>query len=261
MNQDSQKQLIEPCEGLENYFTDGNEDLLDIEEFIDITGSSINLSSMDINRCLIDIDITLSEVQLDQSPMLENCWTVYDHEKSDKDTYEKSTRMIGEFGDVVKFWQVINYYPSPGEIFNNGSFKPGIKGREISSVSIFKKGILPKWEDPQNMYGGEISKRRFNKKNPMEELEEDWYNLLMACVGETMDPSVTGIRIVDSSMQTIDKKSKVSKNYKLLFRIELWFSDKSKKNIIEKQFRTLLQMNDDDNIYYKDHILPANLYQ
>ena len=37
--------------------------------------------------------------------------------------------------------------------------------REVSSISLFRKGILPKWEDPKNVNGGEFALRRFFKKN------------------------------------------------------------------------------------------------
>lgn len=180
---------------------------------------------------------------------LENKWTLYDHEKSDKDTYEKSTREVGSFSDVEYFWRFFNNYPLVSDIFNNGIDKPIIGSREISSISLFKYGIKPKWEDSRNKLGAEFSKRRFNKKNPLEEVEQDWENLVFAIIGENIDDSITGIRIVDSSVPNIYKK----KTYKLLFRIEIWFSDILKKDKIEESMRTLLNVDKNDIIYYKEH--------
>lgn len=180
---------------------------------------------------------------------LENKWTIYDHEKSDKDTYEKSTRELASFSTVEDFWRIFNHYPLVSDIFNNGVEKPTIGSKEITSISLFKNDIKPKWEDPSNRLGGEFSKRRFNKKNPLEEIEQDWENLVLACVGENLNESITGIRIVDSSVPNIYKK----KSYKLLYRIEVWFSDISKKNEIEESLRTILNISENDILYFKEH--------
>lgn len=186
---------------------------------------------------------------------LENRWTVYDHEKSDKDTYEKSIRELTSFSNVEDFWRFFNNYPRITDIFNNGNEKPTIGSKEISSISLFKNDIRPRWEDPNNKLGAEFSKRRFNRKNPLEELEIDWENLVLACVGENIDESITGIRIVDSSVPNIYKK----KSFKLLFKIEIWFSDISKKTKVEECIRNILNIDQCENLYYKEHNKPDEL--
>jgi hypothetical protein len=145
---------------------------------------------------------------------LKNTWVLYDHTKSDSQTYEASTRKVCEFNSVVKFWQIFNNYPNPSKIFNNGTHRPIMKciendkeiSKEISSLSVFKTGILPKWEDPVNRYGAEFSKRKF-KKDPLKELDNNWIDLLLATVGGIIDPSVTGIRVVVSWSQKKNEKN------------------------------------------------------
>jgi hypothetical protein len=187
---------------------------------------------------------------------LKNIWVMYDHTKSDSDTYEASTRKICEFNNVINFWQIFNNYPNPSKLFNNGIYRPIMKcangNKEISSISVFKRDILPKWEDPVNSMGAEVSKRKFNKKEPLKELDANWIDILIACVSCAIDQSVTGIRVVDSSAIKKNEHTGITE-FKVLYRIELWFDNIAKRSIIEDQFKKLLQIEDPKAIYYKEH--------
>jgi hypothetical protein len=179
---------------------------------------------------------------------LKHTWSIYDHIKSDCDNYETNTRKIGDIDTIVGFWQFFNHYPKPSLLFNVGNGKPTLDRKEISSVSFFKQGIQPKWEDPVNQLGAELSKRRFIGKNPIIELESNWFDLLYACIGENVDSTVTGVRIVDSSSLRTGSNTE----YKLLYRIELWFSDTAKKSTIEEFMKKTLKCNE---FAYKEHTI------
>lgn len=185
-------------------------------------------------------------------------WVMYDHTKSDSDTYEASTRQICEFNNIVDFWKIFNNYPKPSQLFNNGVKRPVMNCngsiKEISSLSLFKKGILPKWEDPVNKYGAEFAKKRFNKKDALKELDSNWIDLLMACVGSVVDDSITGVRVVDSSAPKKNENTGVVE-FKTLYRIELWFDNIHKKSEIERQFKDVLAIDDSKLIFYKEHNL------
>ena len=193
------------------------------------------------------------DIQLNNYP-LKHTWVVYDHMKSDSETYDSSTRKISEFDNVTKFWQIFNNYPLPSKIFNNGALRPLLNLKEITSISVFKKGILPKWEDPMNKKGAEMSKRKFNKKKPLDEIDTNWIDLLMHCIGSNIDSSVTGVRVVDSSSMKKNENSETFE-FKLLYRVEVWFDDISKKSIIEEQFKNILNIDDPRMVIYKEHIL------
>lgn len=189
---------------------------------------------------------------------LANTWVMYDHVKSSSDTYESNTRKVCEFSDVVQFWQIFNNYPPPSKLFNNGINRPVMKcsdgDKEITSISVFKKGIEPKWEDPVNKKGAEFYKRKFGPKDALRELDNNWYNTIMACIGRELDDSITGVRVVDSSALKKNEYTGTS-DFKSLYRIELWFDDIMKKDIIEEQFKNILSIDDDNNIlYYKTHV-------
>lgn len=188
----------------------------------------------------------------DNSFPLKNTWILYNHTKSDSDTYDTNTKKVCEFDTVIKFWQIFNNYPKPSKLFNNNYYKPMFNGQEITSLSVFKKGIIPKWEDPVNILGAELSKRKFSTKNPLEELDNNWIDLLSNCVSENIDNGITGLRVVDSSSIKFNETTQ-SNEFKLLYRIELWFDRCEKRNIMEDHFKTILNIEDIRNIYYKEH--------
>lgn len=195
---------------------------------------------------------------------LENTWIIYDHEKNNNHDYEQSTRILGSFNLIGEYWFFRKKTLGPSKIFYKKDFgKPyyvfndGTE-RNVSAISIFKKGIEPKWEDPMNINGGEISIRKFfkNKKNDnrndaknsddtLEILEEFWNNLVLFCITEQSKAAkyITGIRIVDSSIISAKKP---------LYRIELWFSDKKFKETYQHEFKQLFNVLPTD-IFYKDH--------
>ncbi|CAN0398302.1 unnamed protein product [Ectocarpus sp. 13 AM-2016] len=82
--------------------------------------------------------------------------------------------------------------------------------RVIDSYSIFKKGIKPEWEAPENSHGGEWQSR--SKMTP-QALDLFWENMVLGLVGETVDvgDEICGARVVDKS-----------KNNHNVYRFELW---------------------------------------
>lgn len=85
---------------------------------------------------------------------------------------------------------------------------------------MFKKGIRPEWEDPQNKQGSEWASSR--KMMSADVLDQHWENMVLALIGETIDESneICGCRVVD--------KSKVGKGAagRPVFRLELWLQSK-----------------------------------
>lgn len=175
---------------------------------------------------------------------LNNTWVLWEHQKNNNVNYEQNTCELGTFNTINDFWKYYNNYPYPSVIFSDGSVKPIIENpdREIASISLFKMGVEPKWEDPMNTNGAELAIRKF--KN-LEELDNIWETMSIMCIGEQFEMSnlVTGIRVVDSSIP----------NRKALYRVELWFSDKKYKNVIEDSFKTKLNLGSFVQLHYKEH--------
>ena len=195
----------------------------------------------------------------DDKKYLRSSWVLYDHIKSGETDYDKCTRIIGTFDNIESFWILFNNLYGPSDLFFQKEIgKPyyiipkkddlSEQKREISALSMFRSNILPKWEDPQNIVGGELSLKKFFSKDMsiIKYLDHLWLNTAMLCIGEqfTNSEKITGIRVVDSSVAATGKQ---------LFRIEIWFNDPSMKDILENEFRSMLNLDKNDKISYVSH--------
>jgi hypothetical protein len=103
------------------------------------------------------------------------------------------------------------------EIFTEGKHK-NAAGRTIDTFSIFKKGIKPEWEDPENAKGSEIF---FRKTLPPDLTDLYWENLVLGVLGETIeeDDEICGCRVVDKTKRT-------GRDTRPLYRFEVWLRTK-----------------------------------
>jgi len=190
---------------------------------------------------------------------LDDEWLFYSHFKSDQNNYDKNTFIMGKCRTLFEFGMCFNTLPGPKILFyqptigkshvnHDGSLK------EIVALSLFKKGIEPKWEDPHNKNGGHIELRRSQK--PIDKISNIDYitNLykiiLFKCIGSQFVnyKYINGFRIVDSSIPI-----KGSNSYSQLYRIELWYSSFDKSDEILKEFRSIYAFNKLDTITCKKH--------
>lgn len=86
----------------------------------------------------------------------------------------------------------------------------------INTLSIFQKGVLPKWEDPVNAQGAEYQLRlmlTLDNESSLDKITAIWEQLVMDVVTKRMPyaEQVVGFRIVDKSFPTKEN-----------FRLELW---------------------------------------
>ncbi|KAL8992558.1 MAG: hypothetical protein Q9188_007561 [Gyalolechia gomerana] len=77
------------------------------------------------------------------------------------------------FDSVEEFWGVYNNITPTSEL--------ALK----SDYHLFKKGVRPEWEDPQNKHGGKWAYQFKDKRaTPIDEL---WLHLMLAAIGETLE--------------------------------------------------------------------------
>lgn len=113
--------------------------------------------------------------------------------------------------------------------------------RSIDGFSLFKKGIRPEWEDPQNNKASEWS-----TAGPFDyPIDVLWENLILAMIGQTLEESdeICGCRVVD--------KSKRAKSTKPFYRLEVWLrtgTTKEQADRIEKRLKEALADNDESVI-------------
>lgn len=188
-------------------------------------------------------------MQFGTHPLQDN-WVLWEHQKNAKMNYEQNTTQLGTFNSVEDFWRIMHHYPKPSKFFFNGKSKPVVvnfkdnvmqNNREVASISLFKKDILPKWEDPRNTNGGETAIRKFRC---VEELDDIWEKLCVNVIADQFQHAhnITGVRVVDSSIPR-----------KALYRIEVWFDDKKLKDPIESDFKKILKLNPFVQLFYKEH--------
>jgi hypothetical protein len=108
--------------------------------------------------------------------------------------------------------------PKPSAIFFDGKANKKVGERVIESLSLFKSGIKPEWEDKANRAGGEWFIR---KALPLPYLDDVWKKLVLGMIGETLDSGdeITGARVCDKSLRG-----------KPMYRLELWFRTKANMN-------------------------------
>jgi hypothetical protein len=186
---------------------------------------------------------------------LSHRWNFYDHIKCDQNNYDQSTSKIGTCSTIFEFWTCYEKLPKPSQIFYQKEcgkpfyYKNDVK-REISSLSVFKDPILPKWEDPVNKTGGEIE-YRIKADTSIEFVDKLWLYLCIYCLSDNFvnretSSGITGFRLVDSSIPSQNKA---------LYRVEIWFDNLSMANSVEKRFRNIFELHGPEHkITTKKHL-------
>lgn len=162
-------------------------------------------------------------------------WNLYYHIKNNNNYYNDNTIKLITISNISDFWGTYNNIPPPSIFFYDGINYKKMKStnQTPSAYSLFKDNVFPAWEDALNKDGFEFSIKFYNNNN----IDNIWLNYLLNIIGNNYEhiDKLNGIRIVDCSIYN-----------KVMYRIELWFSNINDKNIIEKTFKT-----DFDNITSK----------
>ena len=119
------------------------------------------------------------------------------------ETWAGKLSAVAECFDVQRFWSVMLSTPRPSDI---------VQKRQMG-LYLFRKGIVPQWEDPQNRHGGKWSVTvaegpcDSRGRAPIDTL---WEHTAMGCVGEQLGSNVCGCVV-----RTRARKS----------RIDIWVTD------------------------------------
>ena len=103
-------------------------------------------------------------------------WTLwFDNPKLSKEgeTWEENLKQIHTFGTVEDFWCLFNNVVAPTKLTMNSNFH------------IFKKGVLPMWEDETNKKGGKwvLSIPKQRRKS----VDLWWMYIVLIMIGENFD--------------------------------------------------------------------------
>jgi hypothetical protein len=116
-----------------------------------------------------------SDISEEGDRRLEHTWTWYYVEKSahgkmTEEEYNKMLQPLGTFSTIKAFWE---YWSN---IMETKNFP------DASTLYLFKEGIRPMWEDPQNIHGGKLQ-----SVLPKSVSHQVWSDLVLSAIGEQLD--------------------------------------------------------------------------
>ncbi len=174
---------------------------------------------------------------------LKRSWTLYFHSKDKNKSYDSNTIKLMTISDIETFWKTVNNVPTPEQIFSDGNLSTRLKisGTEYvpNAFSFFEQGVKPTWDDKANVYGAELSIRRFKG---LQEISYMWVTALVDLIGENNDIShhIKGIRVVDSTLPN-----------RPMYRIEFWYDNKSVTDKIREHINSLFNIK--SQLLYREH--------
>jgi len=103
---------------------------------------------------------------------LQHTWTLwFTKPPSGKQDWNELLKEVISFNSVEEFWGIYNNITSASEL------------AQKSDYHLFKSGVRPEWEDPQNKHGGRWAYTFKNSKAN----DETWLNIMLAAIGETLE--------------------------------------------------------------------------
>jgi translation initiation factor 4E len=147
------------------------------------------------------------------SPLrLHNTWVIwYDNPRiaAEGTDWKDNLKKCGEFSTVEEFWR----------IFNN--IKPASSLAINSNYHVFRQGVVPMWEDPENKLGGKFVLTIPKKDSKAGRCDEWWLYTLLSIVGEALD--INGNQVCGAVVSI--RKSQD--------RIALWLKSSDQKVCVE----------------------------
>ncbi|PSK50388.1 putative eukaryotic translation initiation factor 4E-3 [Elsinoe australis] len=167
-------------------------------------------------------------------------WTLwFTKPPSGKQDWNELLKEVISFNSVEEFWGIYN------------NITPASDLAPKSDYHLFKKGVRPEWEDPQNRHGGRWA-YTFKEKKPNDDI---WLNVLLAAIGEQLEDEE------DNEVMGV-----VVNLRKSFYRICLWTrtagkGGSSSKNVLEKigkRFKDVLTIKESEAVEFMGHQDSAN---
>jgi len=113
---------------------------------------------------------------------LRNNWSYWYASKNKKNSWSQNQNLICTMATIEDFFHCHN------------QVKQASKLPAGHTYAVFKKGIIPDWEDKANVEGGRwmIS---YDRKERFSKLDDRWMEALLMTLGEHMDKCVNGIQV------------------------------------------------------------------
>ncbi|KAI8872520.1 translation initiation factor eIF4e [Ramicandelaber brevisporus] len=159
---------------------------------------------------------------------LQSEWTLWfdcPNKKTNHANWSRSLKEIVTVNTVEDFWGVHNNITKPTELPFGANYH------------LFKKGIKPMWEDPENMNGAKWHITLIHKYDDL--VDDMWVNLLVAVLGESeFVPSTEVCGVVMSVRKTAMK-------------LALWIrshDNKEQTDLLGQRFKEALNLPASENL-------------
>lgn len=148
----------------------------------------------------------LMELEISKHP-LQNKWTLWYYKNDRTKNWEDNQKEVITFSTVEDFWALYNHIEFASNLLTGCDY------------SLFKEGIKPMWEDPQNAKGGKWLLTS-DKKMRNQRLDNNWLEIMMCLIGEAFGEN--GV-IVNGAVVNIRGKND---------KIAVWLADSYDTNSI-----------------------------
>ncbi|GMI46159.1 hypothetical protein TrCOL_g10692 [Triparma columacea] len=165
---------------------------------------------------------------------LHNDWTLFfDNPRAQKEgeTWLQNLKPCSTFDTVEDFWSLFN------NVLPASRLGPGC------NYHLFKKGVMPMWEDKKNEHGGKWIITIPKQDRQKGKVDEWWLYTVLAMIGETMDES--GLEVCGAVVSI--RKSQD--------RIALWVKGVEEKECIKvgTRWKVALEVSDRTTLKFQSH--------
>lgn len=128
-------------------------------------------------------------------------------------------RKVVSFDSVEEFWGLYNNIIPPSQL-------PG-----KANYYLFKNGIIPAWEDPQNKNGGKWSIQVPKNSESKSSIDRMWLYTMLAAIGETFETASTDSENAPSPTQSDLITGVIVSPRPAFYRISIWTREASDVNV------------------------------
>jgi len=151
------------------------------------TSDSVNKNNSLISDEGIDMSFSPSSLLVPQSisrpqHKLQHPWTMWFSPRNKKLSWTQNQLQVCSMATVEDFWHCYN------------QVKLASKLPAGHTYAVFKKGIIPDWEDKANVQGGRWM-IYYDKMERHHSLDDRWMEALLMVLGDHLDQIVTGVQI------------------------------------------------------------------
>lgn len=161
---------------------------------------------------------------------LQSKWTLWYYTPDKNKHWEECQHKIATFDSVEDFWGLFNNLQPASELKNGCDY------------SVFKNGIRPMWEDPQNIKGGRWIINVGRQRQTPIDLDDGWLEVLMFLIGESFN-------------YTDDVCGVVLNNRGYGHKIGIWTSVKDERKVmsIGSDLKTSLKLPQTPTLLFESH--------